>query len=221
MDKKVSGVRFDSRTGKIYYETEDGLKEADEGYDTLTKFGRDPTTTKIAGAIAGAVDPLSGGDDYYKDNAPMANTAGRVAGAAGMASALKSLIAGGGKLAKNSPEAIREAQKAFSKNKPKFTPKEASQGWRLMDEGGEEAIKYQAGRQGQTIIDFKPINLKNIANNTSYETARKLERLGATGGKELTENQIIKLNELVKKIPFDKLDADPRLINAIKQIVGE
>jgi len=219
MKSKIKGVRFDSDTGKILYDTEDGAEEVDSGYDDATKIGRSPVTTNIAGALSGILEPVSGGEEYYKDKAPEANMAGRIAGIPNIAGALKSLILGGGRLAKNSTDAIRAAQKNFSKNKGAISPKEAQEGWKAMREG-DEVIKYQTNRLGEVIKDLKPINSKKITDTVGYDTAKKLETLGVTSKKELSNDVVRKLHEMVKGVGFDDLN-NPRLINAVKQIVGE
>ena len=215
MAGKIKGVRFNSDTGKIYTQDDDGNEiEVDDGYSNLEKFGRSDLTGKAGAFVNGAISPLDGGTQYYKDTEPFANTLGQLAGTVGMGAGLVGgLTKAGGQMAANAAKATNAASRAAAKRALLITPAETKAGWRLLGEG-DDAAKYLANRAGTTLRDFKPINENIIRKAVGHETARKIERLGLTGARELTENEIIKLHELVKAKTFDQLDQP--LINRAK-----
>ena len=220
MAGKIKGVRFNSDTGKIYTLDDDGNEiEVDDGYSNLEKFGRSDLTGKAGAFVNGAISPLDGGTQYYKDTEPFANTLGQLAGTVGMGAGLVGgLTKAGGQMAANAAKATNAASRAAAKKALRLTPAEAKAGWRLMEEGGDDAIKYLADDAAGSIIkDFKPINNNIIKKAVGHESARKIEKLGLTGTRELTENEIIKLHELVKAKTFDQLDQP--LINRAKAIL--
>ena len=196
MAGKIKGVRFNSDTGKIYTQDDDGNEiEVDDGYSLLEKVGRSDSAANAGAFVNGALSPFDGGSQDIAKRASFANILGQMTGTIGMAAGLAGGVSKlGGVIAADTAKTAAAASKAAAKRAL----------WR----------PAAGGRAGTLSRDFKPINDNIIKKAVGHESARKIEQLGLSGARELTETEILKLHDLVKYKAFDQLDQP--LINRAK-----